>query len=412
MRRWLESLRSMPKGLKVFILYYLVGGTAVFLYGGLITPFARSLGLDPSVIGLYYTVYSLVSVAASFVGGLLGDRFGPKVVLATSRLLWALQALLFVITRDWRLFLLCAAVRGTVDIMSGPSMTMAGSLASDTNRATIYGVLAMVQSATGVLAPVLGGAVADRFGPRVAFAAAIPLLLTAAYLVSTVPVQESRAPSLRENRSTMMEALSGPNGRIAILMLLFIFSNGIHNSILNLVIPLFVQDRFGVAYTGISALSTASSLGTMATSILGGRLADKHGKGRTAAILVVLGAASLLPLAFTTTVSQIYLIFFFTCLFGNAAGPGLQALVVESVPEHARSSFAGLFYALFGVAYAAGSAVTGRLYSVNPMLPFSIFYANLVVSVLLILAIARISVKRAPVVVRAEPLAEPESGRS
>lgn len=389
MKHWLQRLRSMPKGLRIYIIYSLVGGTGVFLYAGLITPFGRSLGLGPSTIGLYFTVFSLVSVVASFTGGLLGDRFGHKKVMTAGRLLWALQALFFALSRDWKLFILSAVVRGMVDLMIAPSMAMAGSLASDSNRATVFGVLAMVQSATGVLAPIAGGAIADRFGPRVAFASAIPLILAAAYLISTFPEPEKKVRQHRAGHATVVEAVLGPAGGVARLMLLFMLFNGIHNAILNLVIPLFVQDRFGVAYTGVSALSTASSLGTMATSILGGRLADRYGKGRMGAILIVMGSIPMLPMAFATSVSQIYLIFFLSCLVGNAASPGLQALVVESVPEEVRASFIGLFQALFGVSYAAASAVVGRLYSVNQMLPFAAFYVNMFLSTVVILMVAR-----------------------
>jgi MFS family permease len=391
----------MPKGLRTYVVYSLVAGTGVFLYSGLIAPFGRSLGLAPATISLYYTVFSLVSVVTSFVGGLLGDRLGHKKVMTLGRLLWALQALLFAISRDWRLFILSAVVRGMVDLMVGPSMAMAGSLADDSHRATVFGVLAMVQSATGVLAPIVGGAIADHFGARAAFVAGIPLILVAASMIRTFPEPPGRQQARQGSLGPIIDALARPAGKVARLMLLFMVSNGVSNAILNLVMPLFVQDRFGVAYTGIGALGTASSLGTMATSILGGRLADKYGKGRTGATLLLLGAIPMIPLAFTTSISQIYLVFFLSSLFGNAASPGLQALVIESVPPEVRSSVAGVFHALFGVSYAASSAVMGQLYSMGQMFPFAVFYVNLFLSTVVILAVARATRAGEPVPVRA-----------
>ncbi len=408
MRHWIERLRSMPAGLRAYVIYSLVAGTGTFLYGGLIAPFGRSLGLGPSTIGLYYTVFSLVSVAASFAGGVLGDRLGHKKVMTLGRALWALQALFFALSRDWKLFILSAVVRGMVDLMIAPSMAMAGSLADDSNRATVFGVLAMVQSGTGVLAPVVGGAMADHFGARTVFLMSIPLTLIATYLISIFPEPQRAAHAQRGSRSHISDALLGPAGGIARLMLTFMVLNGIHNGFLNLIVPLWVQDRFGVAYTGVSALNTASSLGTMATSVLGGRLADKYGKGRMGALLGVFGSAMFFPLVFTSSVSQVYLIYFFVCLVANAAAPAFQALMVEAVPPEARGSFIGLFQALFGVSYATASAVTGRLYAVNRMIPFGIFYVNLVLSMAVIAVIGlRTTAKSAAQARAAQPAAYP-----
>ena len=390
-----SGLGSLPKSLKMVALYTVVGSVGPMMYGGVVTPFGRALGLEPATIGLYFTTFSLISVITSMAGGILGDRIGHRRVLVLGRAIWALQAVSFAVARDWRMFLFTAVIRGLADLTAGPAMTIAAGIAQDTNRATVFGVLSMVQSATGVLAPVAGGYIADTFGPRATFLAALPFMVLATYLAGILPI---KAPEDRSHKSrlSVFTVLSRPESATARLILVFMFLNGIHNAVLNLLIPLVIQDRFGVAYTGISALTTAGSLGTMMTAILGGRLADKYGRGRVCALLMVVGMMPMLGLAFVSSMAQVYVIFFVSCLIANAATPGAQALFTESVPAEVRGTFVGSLQSIFGVAYGLASAVVGRLYVRGPALSFGLFYINLVLSVLIVLAIAKTTVPRAP----------------
>lgn len=184
-----------------------------------------------------------------------------------------------------------------------------------------------------------------------------------------------------------------PEYGLARLVLAFAILNGVHNSFTTLVMPLWVQDRFGVAYTGVSGLGAASALGTMATALIGGRLADKYGKGRVAGSFGMSGMALWFLFGRLGTLPKVYGLFFWSSLIANAGAPGYWAMAVESVPATERSTLMGTFGALFAISFGIMNALVGHLYSMDPARCLILFNINIAL-ILIVVALTVIKASR------------------
>ncbi len=122
-----------------------------------IDPIAQELGLDNSQRGLILGAFGIGYMFTTFIGGVLVDRYGARIVLAVSVLLWAVSSALTAMTSSFFLLLVLRAVLGLSEGPMFPGMTGAVAVwLSPRERARALGLsLAAVPFALAIGGPIV-----------------------------------------------------------------------------------------------------------------------------------------------------------------------------------------------------------------------------------------------------------------
>ncbi len=124
-----------------------------------IDPISRELSLTNQQRGLILGAFGIGYMFTTFIGGVLVDRFGARIVLAGSVLLWALSSALTAVAGS---FFLLLALRALLGLSEGPMFPgMTGAVAvwlspRERARALAYS-LAAVPFALAIGGPVVSG---------------------------------------------------------------------------------------------------------------------------------------------------------------------------------------------------------------------------------------------------------------
>lgn len=182
------------------IICTVIGSGTVFLDGTIVNAALRHIGddLPGSVIGVLegqaYIVggYLAVLAALLILAGALSDYYGRRRVYAIGLLGFGITSALCGLAPSLEILVIFRLLQGAAGALLIP-----GSLALITHafdgaaRARAFGIWAAATSALTVLGPVVGGAIVDTVGWRVAFLVNVPLLTFALWATLT-HVQESR----------------------------------------------------------------------------------------------------------------------------------------------------------------------------------------------------------------------------
>ncbi len=144
-------------------------------------------GFTSAQVTLVYLAYNVIYAALSWPVGELSDRVGRRSILLAAYLLYgALYGLL-----AWRAgsaFVIAAFVLLGLHsaMLEATQRSMLGDLVEPGKRGTAYGLYYTVIGVGLLPASILGGALWDRFGPRVLFAADAALALLAGLLFAVL----------------------------------------------------------------------------------------------------------------------------------------------------------------------------------------------------------------------------------
>lgn len=361
-----------------------------YVMGAVVLPYLRTLGLDPGRLGVYQSVSGVAGAVGSLGGGVVGDRWGRREAIVLARLVHLVAVSLLLVARRWEAVLVVAVLSGLAQ-MAGPAFSaLAAGESSGSSRATFFGGLQTVAWVMGAALPLVGGFVADRWGARVAIAASLPFLVAALGVAGTLGARGSGPPEAPPASSqpggeqtwrrpvgrAEVRAVRGVRRRVAwegmwvpgmrstvVGLTVGQLVNAAANGIINLALPLWVQDYLGGGYAEIAGASSAVALASAVTIYLAGRLADRYGRKKLGTFCLLWAALVFAALPLVRTVWHLYALLFLLCLGGNAAGPALSAVSAECVRPSVRATFSGLLQGLWWGGLAVGGALGGFLYT-------------------------------------------------
>lgn len=136
-------------------------------------------GLGTGAISALYTVIFAGGAAGKFICGAVADRFGTLPMIWATEVLTALTAVAFLVTPRWALAPLALvfgfALNGTSSVLYAAVAPMVDA----DRRSRAYGIYYTATICASALAPVMYGALGDRFGlvPAFGLAALVTLLI-------------------------------------------------------------------------------------------------------------------------------------------------------------------------------------------------------------------------------------------
>ncbi len=356
-------------------------------------PFLATLGASAAVVGVVAGVGELAGYGMRLLSGLLADRTRRYWLLTLVGYTLNLIAVpLLALVGRWEVAaLLIVAERIGKAIRTPPRDAMLSHATTQVGTGFGFGVHEALDQIGAVAGPLLVAAVLWAGGTyRHAFAA---LLLPAAASLNLLVLARRTYPE-----PSTFEPLSHPVVGVALPRQLRWYLIGIGlvaagYADFSLLAYHFAQRQVvpGQLVPILYALAMASDAGA---AVVFGRWFDRV--GIRALVFATLFAASFAPLAFLGTFPAVVV---GTLLWGMGVGVQesiLRAAVAEMVSRDRRASAYGVFNAVFGVCWFAGSAAMGILYGINPVLLVAFSFLVQFAAVPFFVAAARSSPRTEP----------------
>jgi MFS family permease len=228
----------------------------------------------------------------------------------------------------------------------------------------------------GIIGPLLGGYLAESVGWGSVFIIAAAVSLLAIYpsmkVKSEDKVEEQRVEkgeSIREKKY------------MGTISTLFVLQTLVTSSMagVNMILPLYLRDRFGLSYAVIGAFFTGSNILLVFTQLGGGYIADRYGRRK---LLLICGA--LAPVAIASWVlfeSWVALLAVYCVAFGlwSLTWPPILAILSDLLPPRLRGMGFGLNMTGSRLGFTLGPMMVGALYMVPgssiPFLASAVIYA-------------------------------------
>jgi MFS family permease len=312
--------------------------------------FLRELGASVSEIGMFFTLAMILPLLFRLLGGWMSDNIGRLRAMWFGSLAGILAYLPYAFARDWQMALLGPALLAIASALLVPSYRAhIADIVPDDRQGRIFGIGNAVLNLAWVVAPPLGGFLAQTYGYRVMFLSAILLYAIAALLFwflvradDRLNVPSGGKPSLASLRSSFGEIL--PLAVAGGLFTWILITDGIQDIALDLsfnLMPVYLNDIIGISKQGIGIMDGLHGIAWVVASPVGGWIADRVGAKQ--GIMFGLAALMLSPLlfAFATDFWGFALSWIVLGVGAAIFGPALDVLIARGVAQHLR----GLAYA-------------------------------------------------------------------
>ena len=334
------------------------------LYDSLLPIYARQLGASPIQLGTLFTLRHLALAAGFLVGWAVADRLSPRVVIGASWIsstpvplllaaapsyAWLLPGLLLY---EFAYFGL-PAVHAYITRRVPPS-----------ELASTFGIMGTITSSGFVIAPTIGGFVAEQWGIRATLGLAAVFYLLSTTLIlrvrhdegGTAVAEASRSGSWAEMRP-LWPAMWIYTGATLVIL------------ITNPFVSPYLREVRGLSLSEIGFLGSMVAVGGASLTIVAGRLGDRFG------IVPMLGGALLL-----FGIGILLIVFAPVALLPVFAiirtRSPLYNLGHAMIGARAPSAMVGRAFAMAGALSAlvasVGSLLGGYAYDINPVLPLAI----------------------------------------
>jgi len=231
-------------------------------YSAIQTLFIKSLGATDLQIGLLIGIQGIIRVAITLPRGILADKFSRRTIMIWSTAAGVPACIVAGLAQTW-LQLLPGLILLLVSGVGTPAITAyIAQMSTKENRARNFTFIYTFGPAIGlIVAPALGGFLADRIAMRAVFFASATLYLAATYFFTRVserplPQSDHSAPSYRE-------AIGEPVVR-RVAMLMFVVLAACTMGVTFL--PNYLSEVHGLNVGTIGRLFSVAAIGTVLIS--------------------------------------------------------------------------------------------------------------------------------------------------
>ncbi len=363
----------------------------------------KDLGVqDPQDLNFWVAVCSAATSGAlavfSPIWGLLGDRYGRRLMLIRANLAAAAVVALMGLVRSVEALALLRFLQGVFTGTVTAAQTMVAVGTPPHRSGLALGSLSSAVFCGGMAGSLLGGVVAEHFGYREAFFAGSGLLLLAGMLV-LAGAREHVPSAAGAPSAPLAGARLGSAGLVAPILLLAVAVAFVRQFDAPFV-PLLVQD--------INMTIEGASLWTGALQALGGfagllsglaiaPLADRIAPARVAAVAALGAGLFLAPQAFATGFSALFIARFAMTFCAAALDPVFQIWLVKVTPPERRGAVFGWAATARSTGWLAASIAGGAValaYGIRPLFLAGAFLFYAIVPVIAYVALRQ--KKRAP----------------
>ncbi len=341
------------------------------IYNVIWQPFALSLGASMPTLGLLNSIGGMGGIVTTVIqslGGWLADRVGRKPLIIASALALIACYILFAIAgalHIWFLLLLGVIFFGLSSLSRPAFSSITAESSHAEKQGSAFSLMMVATLVPGIIAPTLGGAMADRFGYLSVFPLGIALEVVVLAIVWRL-LRETRV--LNDGGRSAREALRALFRSIAPLKGLrgFFFATALDSFVWGMGWGLLyglVTDTYHFSAEQLGLMSSVMSLSWAITQMPIGRYIDRRNLKAVMLFSEALGIPLML-LFLTQTRFEMFLVA--QVLFGLTAAtwvPVISTYLTRSVSDLERAEAFGRVAAFRGIIGFPAPAIGGWLYA-------------------------------------------------
>ncbi len=366
------QLHMIKKVFPILALSMFASMLGVGIVSPLLPLYASDMGASGLELGMIFAGYGIVNTVVTPIIGRLSDRKGRKAFLCIGLLAYSIISLGYVWAANVPQLVLVRLLMGAAGAMIIPiAMAYIGDLSPEGEEGKWMGYANAAFFSGFGIGPLLGGALAERFGMNTSFYSMGGLCLLA-FLVAVIFLPEIRQRKIGEKVRLSFKDMS----RSPMIRGLFSFRlvQALGRGGIMTFLPIFAAASIGLGTTLIGILLTVNFLPMIALLALGGRLADRFNRKALVIIgnLLYLITLALIPLA-NTFWQQVWLCFP-RAIGGAISMPAATALTVGEGRKFGMGSTISILMMAMGVGMAVGpplSGVIADLVDVNAVFYFA-----------------------------------------
>jgi len=345
-----------------------LGTVSMSVLNPILPLYLTSIGVAPTVLGLMFSVGMVGMLTGEGVWGWVADKLGPKIPLGVGTFVCALFVFGFVLTQRVPAIFLIFFVWGVARSALPPvGRGFIGTTAPLVRKATVMAVYTTIMAASRSVGALMSGFVVDNWGYSHTFYISCGVAVMAGLVMigglRRVPLKKPRVPaavSLTDglesaDRGYLLRTL-GVQSTVAALLFL---GMGIAIAFL----PLLATQVVGVQATEVGILFTIGGVATVIVGVPMGMLADRKGKRLLMVSGLLVFAASMAGMAFTT--SFLWLIGFIIIRSIGLAmfSPAAVALLSDTIPMRQQNTAMGIYGVFEDIGVIIGSALAGFVWA-------------------------------------------------
>ena len=321
----------------------------------------KELNISEQQAGLLITIFTLPGVILTPILGILADRFGRKIVLVPSLLIFGLAgpACFFMTSFHWLLLFRLLQGIGAASIGS-LNVTLIGDFFEGRDRSAAMGYNASVLSIGTAGYPAIGGVLAT-LGWNFPFL--LPVLAVPIALIVLFSLDTTHPLNNQKLGKYLGQAWNSIKDRRVIIIFIasiftFIILYGAYLSYL----PFLLDSAFSAPPYLIGLLFSIASLTTAITSSQIGKLTARFSEKALLKAAFVIYALSLISIPF---IPYLWWLLIPLVLFGIAQGlniPSLQTMLTNLAPVENRAAFMSLNGTVLRLGQTLGPVIMGLIF--------------------------------------------------
>jgi MFS transporter, DHA1 family, multidrug resistance protein len=372
-------LKILNRELAILFLVNVAIGLTSQLVQPLFPLYLKEIGTSDIENALVISIGNLTSTLLMLPSGVLMNKYGKKAFLVLASLTSGVSVLLMAFTGNWTIVIpLNMLLNASMCFFVPSRLAIIAENATPENRASLFGVMNLAWPIGGVIGPVLGGYLAESVGWGSVF-----IIAAAVSLIAIYPALKVKDAGIASEPSTVAEKDASIREKkyMTPIMTLFGLQTLVTTSMagINMILPIYLSDRFGLSYALIGAFFTGSNVILLFTQLGGGYIADRHGRRKLLLICAVLA-----PVAIASWVlfdSWIALLAVYCVAFGlwSLTWPPILAILSDLLPAKLRGIGFGLNMTGSRLGFTLGPMVASMFYLVPgspiPFIASAIIYA-------------------------------------
>ena len=324
-------------------------------------PHARNLGASAALVGIVVAAYSITNLFGNLGAGFVLDRWGRRGPIILGLATTALAVLSYAFVQSPEQLLVARAIHGLGAAALTPgAFSIIGDWVASDQRGRAMGLAGAMIAIPAMIGPPAAGVLRDAWGAdSVFFLDAVVLavtLLAFAAVTRQLPSKASRSGAPGDAREVAL-----PMGRLMLSANATLFAVTVGVGVLVAHLPLVLESQGeSAARSGYSfAVFALVAILVMASPV--GGASDRFGRFVPLLVGLVGVAGGLAVLGVAESYGAIAA---GMAVFGLGYGlvfPAATALVTEAAGPGRRGRAFGIFYAVYSLGVAIGSAGSGRL---------------------------------------------------
>ncbi len=380
----------------------IIGLSMLFLGRMIVDPvfprFAEELGATPFIIGVLYSIESIVYILAQIPGGYIADRWGRKVLICSMAFVVAVSYIFFAIAPSWHMLVVGVALLNFAMMYSPAIRAIFADSVPQQYRGLAFTLYRLVPGIVSIFALPLSSILILRYGfvqgVRLGYTILIFLSLASAmlftiFLKETLPPpreQSSKQVGLvtlvKEYIHTYLDTSRSFKGlSIAVLFVSISYAICHGYYILYGVHVIGVKDwQWPIVYMIAFAVYTIVSVPI-------GKLIDIIGRKAPMLLSGILYIPGVLIFINARCLIECILGYTFVLLSSSFFWPSYMAMEADLIPSHKRGKIMALMNILMELPYVFFTPLGGYLFTLNPVNPFIISIIVAAIAYLIILTL-------------------------